>query len=46
LEAAYFLEKVPVVESVFNRFEDIFEKLEITERFEGIKEKIPIIKDR
>jgi hypothetical protein len=39
-------DRFPVVESVFNRFEDIFEKLEITERFEGIKEKIPIIKDR
>ena len=36
----------PVVEGVFNRFEEIFERLEITDRFEGIKEKIPIIKDR
>jgi hypothetical protein len=39
-------ERFPVVESIFNRFEDMFERLEITERFEGIKEKIPIIKDR
>jgi hypothetical protein len=39
-------EKFPVVESIFNRFEEIFERLGITDRLEGIKEKIPIIKNR
>ncbi len=39
-------DRFPIVESIFNRFDEIFEKLEITERFEAIKEKIPIIKDR
>jgi hypothetical protein len=39
-------DRFPIVESIFNRFDEIFEKLEITERFEAIKEKIPIIKNR
>jgi hypothetical protein len=39
-------EKFPIVETVFEKFDGIFERLEITERFEAIKEKIPIIKDR
>jgi len=39
-------ERFPIVESVFSRFDEIFERLEITERFETIKEKIPIIKNR
>jgi hypothetical protein len=39
-------EKFPLVESLFNRFDDIFERLEFTERLENIKEKIPIIKNR
>jgi hypothetical protein len=39
-------ERFPIVESVFTRFDEIIERLEITERFETIKEKIPIIKNR
>ena len=39
-------DRFPVVESVFTRFDEIFERLEITDKLEGIKEKIPIIKDR
>lgn len=39
-------ERFPIVESLFNRVDDIFERLEFTERLENIKEKIPIIKNR
>jgi len=39
-------ERFPVVESVLNRFGEIFERLGIMEKIETIKEKIPIIKDR
>ena len=39
-------DRFPVVESILNRFGDIFERLGIMERFETIKEKIPIIKNR
>ncbi|MDH3618733.1 MAG: Ig-like domain-containing protein, partial [Nitrosopumilus sp.] len=39
-------ERFPIVESVFSRFDELFERIEITERFDAIKEKIPIIKDR
>jgi hypothetical protein len=39
-------DRFPIVESVLTRFDEIFERLEITERFETIKEKIPIIKNR
>jgi hypothetical protein len=39
-------DRVPIVDSVFNRFDEIIERLEITDRFETIKEKIPIIKNR
>ena len=39
-------ERFPVVESVLNRFGEIFERLGIMEKIESIKEKIPIIKDR
>ncbi len=39
-------DRFPIIESVFSRFDEIFERLEITERFETIKEKIPIIKNR
>jgi hypothetical protein len=39
-------DRFPIVESVFTRFDEIIERLEITERFETIKEKIPIIKNR
>jgi hypothetical protein len=39
-------DRFPIVESIFNRFDEIFERLEITERFENIKEKIPVIKNR
>ncbi len=39
-------DRLPIVESMFNRFDEIFERLEITDKLEGIKEKIPIIKDR
>ena len=39
-------DRFPIVESVFSRIDEIIERLEFTERFEAIKEKIPIIKDR
>jgi hypothetical protein len=39
-------ERFPIVESVFSRFDELLERIEITERFDAIKEKIPIIKDR
>lgn len=39
-------ERFPIVESVFSRFDELFERIEITEKFDAIKEKIPIIKDR
>jgi hypothetical protein len=39
-------DRFPIVESIFNRFDEIFERFEITDKLEGIKEKIPIIKDR
>jgi len=39
-------DRFPVVESVLNKFGDIFERVGIMERFESIKEKIPIIKNR
>ncbi len=39
-------DRFPIVESVLNRFDEIFERLEISEKFETIKEKIPIIKNR
>jgi hypothetical protein len=39
-------DRFPIVESVFNRIDEIIERLEFTEKFEAIKEKIPIIKDR
>jgi len=39
-------ERFPIVESIFSRFDDLLERLEFAERFEGIKEKIPIIKNR
>jgi hypothetical protein len=39
-------ERFPIVESVFSRFDELFERIGITERFDAIKEKIPIIKDR
>jgi len=39
-------DRFPVVESLLNRFDEIFERLEITEKFETIKEKIPVIKNR
>ncbi|MDH3277571.1 MAG: hypothetical protein OEL77_06775 [Nitrosopumilus sp.] len=39
-------DRFPIVESIFNRFDEILERLEFTERLENIKEKIPIIKDR
>ena len=39
-------DRFPVVESVLNRFGEIFERLGIMEKFETIKEKIPIIKNR
>ncbi len=39
-------DRFPIIESVFTRFDEIFERLEITSRIENIKEKIPIIKNR
>jgi len=39
-------DRIPMVESILNRIDEVFERLEITERFETIKEKIPIIKNR
>ena len=39
-------ERFPIIEQALDRFNEIFDKLEITERFETIKEKIPIIKNR
>jgi hypothetical protein len=39
-------ERFPVIESALDRIDEIFERLEISERMESIKEKIPIIKDR
>jgi len=39
-------DRFPIVESLFNRFDSIFERLEISEKFETIKEKIPVIKNR
>jgi hypothetical protein len=39
-------DRFPMVESILERVDRVFERLEITERLETIKEKIPIIKDR
>ena len=39
-------DRFPLIESLFNRFDSIFERLEISEKFETIKEKIPVIKNR
>ena len=39
-------DRFPVVENILNRFDEIFEGLEITEKLETIKEKIPILKNR
>ena len=39
-------ERVPAVESALDRIDELFERLEFTERLESIKEKIPIIKNR
>ena len=39
-------DRFPIVESFLNRFDEIFERLELSEKFETIKEKIPIIKNR
>ena len=39
-------DRLPIVDSAFNRFDEIIERLKITDRFETIKEKIPIIKNR
>jgi len=39
-------ERFPVIESVLDRIDGLFERLEISERIETIKEKIPIIKER
>jgi len=39
-------ERFPFVESIFERFEGISERVGISERLETIKEKIPLIKNR
>jgi len=39
-------ERFPIIERALDRVDEIFERFEISERFETIKEKIPIIKNR
>jgi len=39
-------ERFPIIEQALDRLDEIFDRLEITERFETIKEKIPIIKNK
>ena len=39
-------ERVPIIEKTLDKFDELFERMEITERLETIKEKIPIIKNR
>jgi len=39
-------ERFPIVERALDRFDEIFERMGISERLETIKEKIPIIKNR
>lgn len=39
-------ERFPFFESVLDKFDVMFEKMEFSEKFETIKEKIPIIKNR
>ena len=39
-------ERFPVIEQILDRFNEIFDKFEITEKFKTIKEKIPLIKNR
>ncbi|MFQ5440129.1 MAG: hypothetical protein ACE5DL_01560, partial [Nitrosopumilaceae archaeon] len=39
-------DRFPIIENIFDRFDGILERLEITERLETIKEKIPVIKNR
>ena len=39
-------ERIPALESALDKVDELFERLELTERFETIKEKIPILKER
>ncbi|MGD8431867.1 MAG: hypothetical protein PVG23_04750, partial [Nitrosopumilaceae archaeon] len=39
-------ERVPAIENALDRIDEIFERLEFSEKIEAIKEKIPIIKER
>ncbi|MDX1596689.1 MAG: hypothetical protein R3327_07095, partial [Nitrosopumilaceae archaeon] len=39
-------ERFPIIDKVLSSIDELIERLEITERFSDIKEKIPIIKDR
>jgi hypothetical protein len=39
-------ERFPVIESVLDKIDELFERLDISEKMETIKEKIPIIKER
>ena len=39
-------ERFPVIENALDKIDEIFERLEITEKLETLKEKIPIIKER
>lgn len=39
-------ERIPILERALDRIDEIFERFEISERIETIKEKIPIIKNR
>ena len=39
-------ERIPVLERALDKIDELFERLEITEKFETIKEKIPILRER
>ncbi len=39
-------ERFPIVENILEKFDAMFERFEFSEKFETIKEKIPIIKNR
>ena len=38
--------RIPIVERALDRIDEIFEKLEISEKLETVKEKLPVIKNR
>ncbi len=39
-------ERIPALESALDRIDELFERLELTEKLETIKEKIPILRER